>query len=196
MEHETVTDMKNVRIVDTTANPATLGLLAFGMTTILLNLHNAGLFTMGSAIFAMGIFLGGIAQIIAGIMEWKKNNTFGMLAFISYGFFWISLICMIVMPGFGWGGEFSTDAFVYFLILWGLYSFVMFIITFRLPKSLRLVFGLLVIIFVLLIAGNATGNVTILRIAGIEGIICGLAAMYASLGQVMNEVFKEPVISL
>lgn len=196
MEHETVTDIKNIRIVDTTANPATLGLLAFGMTTILLNLHNAGLFAMGSAIFAMGIFFGGIAQIIAGIMEWKKNNTFGMLAFIAYGFFWISLIGMIVMPGFGWGAEFSNAAFVYFLMLWGLFSLVMFIITFRLPRSLQVVFGLVVILFALLIIGNATGNVNVLRIAGIEGIICGLAAMYTSLGQVMNEVFKEPVISL
>jgi hypothetical protein len=196
MEQEHGIDMKIIRVVDSTANPATLGLLAFGMTTVLLNLHNAGLFAMGSAIFAMGIFFGGIAQIIAGIMEWKKNNTFGMLAFISYGFFWISLIGLIIMPELGIGGPFSTEGFVLFLVLWGLFSLVMFIITLKLPRSLQVVFGLLVILFVLLIIGNATGNLTVLRVAGIEGIICGLSAMYASLGQVMNEVYKEPVISL
>ena len=77
----------SLQIKDTTANPAPLGLLAFGMTTILLNLHNTGLFTLGTMILAMGIFYGGLAQVIAGIMEWKKNNTFGTTAFLSYGFF-------------------------------------------------------------------------------------------------------------
>jgi uncharacterized protein len=99
MQQENATG-NQVRILDTTANAGPLGLLAFGMTTILLNLHNAGFFSMGSVIFAMGIFYGGIAQIIAGIMEWKKNNTFGTVAFISYGFFWISLVFVILMPVF------------------------------------------------------------------------------------------------
>jgi succinate-acetate transporter protein len=72
---------------DTTGNPAPLGLLAFGMTTVLLNMHNAGFYEFNSMILAMGIFYGGFAQIVAGAMEWKKNNTFGMTAFSSYGFF-------------------------------------------------------------------------------------------------------------
>ena len=72
----------------------------------------------------------------------------------------------------------------------------MFVITFRLPKALQVVFGLLTLLFVLLIVGNWTHNLTILRIAGIEGIICGLSAMYTGLGQVMNEVYKETVIKL
>jgi hypothetical protein len=185
-----------VRIADTTANPAPLGLLAFGMTTVLLNLHNAGLFAMGSAIFAMGIFFGGIAQIIAGIMEWKKNNTFGTTAFVSYGFFWISLVGLILMPVLGWSGPLQIEALVSFLTIWGLFSLVMFIITFRLSKALQVVFGLLTVLFLLLIAGNMTGSVTILQIAGVVGIICGLSAMYTGLGQVMNEVYKEQVIRL
>ncbi len=89
-------------IKDTSANPAPLGLLAFGLTTVLLNLHNAGIFEMNSMILAMGIFYGGLAQIIAGIMESKKNNTFGMTAFISYGSFWLTLVGLIVMPKLGW----------------------------------------------------------------------------------------------
>jgi succinate-acetate transporter protein len=184
------------RIVDSTANPAPLGLLAFGMTTVLLNLHNAGFFAMGSVIFAMGIFFGGIAQIIAGIMEWKKNNTFGTTAFISYGFFWISLVGLIVMPVVGISAPLQKEALVSFLTIWGLFSFIMFIITFRLTKSLQVVFGLLTLLFGLLIAGNATGIGFLLQAAGIVGIICGLSAMYTGLGQVMNEVYKEKMINL
>ena len=195
---ETVTLEKNteVRIIDSTANPAPLGLLAFGMTTIMLNLHNAGLFTLGSMIFAMGIFYGGLAQIIAGLMEWKKNNTFGTLAFVSYGFFWISLVGLIVMPKLGISDVFGKMDFLAFLSIWGLFSFVMWVITFRLTKALQGVFGLLVLLFLLLIIGNALGSITVLEIAGVEGIICGLSAMYTGLGQVMNEVYKEKVISL
>lgn len=196
MEPESVNRNTDINIRDMTANPAPLGLLAFGMTTVMLNLHNAGIFALGSTIFAMGIFYGGIAQIIAGLMEWKKNNTFGMTAFISYGIFWISLVGLIVMPAFGWSSPVPKEALVSFLLLWGLFSFVMWIITFRLGKALRIVFGLLVLLFFLLVVGNVMGNTTILQIAGIEGIICGLSAMYAGLGQIMNEVYKEKVINL
>src|SRR5580658_8299334 len=87
-----------IQIKDTTANPAPLGLFGFGMTTIVLNLHNSGMFPMNSMILAMGICYGGAAQVIAGIMEWKKNNTFGTTAFISYGFFWLSLVTLVLLP--------------------------------------------------------------------------------------------------
>ena len=91
-------DTGSMIVSEITANPAPLGLLGFGMTTVLLNLHNAGLFTLGSMILAMGLCYGGTAQIIAGIMEWKKNNTFGMTAFLSYGLFWISLVMLLLLP--------------------------------------------------------------------------------------------------
>ena len=74
------------------ANPAPLGLMGFGMTTILLNLANSGLFAFDVAILAMGIFYGGIAQIFAGLLEYKKGNTFGLTAFTSYGSFWLTLV--------------------------------------------------------------------------------------------------------
>jgi len=185
-----------IKITDTTGNPGALGLLAFGLTTIILNMHNAGIFAMGSVVFAMGIFYGGLAQIIAGIMEWKKNNTFGMTAFISYGFFWISLVFLILMPLWGWGAPLGTAAMVCFLGIWGLFSLGMFLITFRLSRAMQVVFGLLVLLFLLLIIGNALGSSTIIVIAGLEGILCGLAAMYTGLGQIMNEVWKETVVRL
>ena len=86
------------QIRDNTANPAPLGLLAFGMTTVLLNFHNAGFYEMNTMILAMGIFYGGLAQVIAGILEWKKNNTFGTIAFTSYGMFWLLLVALLVLP--------------------------------------------------------------------------------------------------
>jgi succinate-acetate transporter protein len=185
-----------MRISDTTANPGALGLLAFGMTTVILNLHNAGLFGMGSVVFATGIFYGGIAQIIAGIMEWKKNNTFGMVAFISYGSFWIVLVFMILMPTLGWSDALPAQALAAYLALWGLFSLVMFVITFRLSRALQVVFGLLVLLFLLLVVGISLGSAVIVQIAGVEGVICGLSAMYTGLGEVMNEVYKENVVRL
>src|SRR5438045_5163884 len=95
-------DQSSITIKDNSANPAPLGLFAFGMTTVLLNLHNAGFFEMNSMILCMGIFYGGTAQVIAGIIEAKKNNTFGLTAFTSYGFFWLTLVALIVFPKLGW----------------------------------------------------------------------------------------------
>jgi succinate-acetate transporter protein len=83
---------------NTIANPAPLGLLGFGMTTLLLNLHNASIIPLSIVIVAMGFALGGAAQIIAGIMEFKKNNVFGATAFTAYGFFWWSLIIIWPIP--------------------------------------------------------------------------------------------------
>src|SRR6476469_5791788 len=87
-------------IKDTTGNTAPLGLLGFGMTTVLLNLHNAGFYELNSMILAMGVCYGGVAQIIAGIMEWRKGNTFATTAFLSYGLFWLSLVVLIILPIF------------------------------------------------------------------------------------------------
>jgi len=195
MMQETTTG-NQVRVQDATANAGALGLLAFGMTTIILNLHNAGLFGMGSVVFAMGIFYGGLAQVIVGIMEWKKNNTFGTVAFTSYGFFWIVLVFMMLMPALGWTPALPKEALIAYLALWGLFSFVMFIITFGLSRALQVVFGLLTMLFVLLVAGNAMGSETVLHIAGVVGIICGLSAMYTGLAEVMNEVYKKKIAPL
>jgi len=97
------------QIRDTTGNPAPLGLLGFGMTTVLLNLHNAGCYELNSMILAMGICYGGFAQIVAGIMEWRKGNTFATTAFLSYGLFWLSLVALIVLTKLVWCAA-SSDA--------------------------------------------------------------------------------------
>jgi hypothetical protein len=175
-------------IKDTTGNPAPLGLLGFGMTTVLLNIHNAGIFKMGAMILAMGIFYGGLAQIIAGIEEWKKNNTFGATAFTSYGLFWLSLVTLLLMPKLGWWDATETSAMVAYFFMWGLFTLIMFIGTFKLNRALQVVFGTLTLLFFLLAIRDATGSAIVGIIAGYEGIICGLSAIYAGLAQVLNDV--------
>src|SRR6478609_7551146 len=113
-------------IKDSTANPAPLGLFGFGMTTILLNVHNAGFFELNAMIMGMGIFFGGIQQVIAGIMEWKRGNIFGMGAFTSYGFFWLSLVALWILPLAGVAKPDGPSMGVY-LGLWGLFTLAFYI---------------------------------------------------------------------
>jgi len=185
-----------IKIQDTTANPAPLGLMGFGMTTVLLNLHNAGLYSLGTMILAMGIFYGGISQVIAAIMEFKKNNTFGLTAFGSFGLFWFTLAFLIIMPAMGWGNAPETPAMVAYLVMWGIFTGVMFIGTLKLNRALQVVFASLTILFFLLAIGDGTGSVVVTRIAGIEGIFCGLSAIYAALAQVLNSVYGRTVAPL
>jgi len=180
-------------IKDTTANPAPLGLIAFGMTTVLLNLHNAGFFTLGSMILAMGIFYGGIAQVIAGILEWKKGNTFGTTAFTSYGLFWLSLVALLVMPKIGWWDSTDNAGMIAYFIMWGIFTAIMFVGTLKLNRALQIIFGTLTLLFLLLAIRDITGSKMIGVIAGYEGIICGFSAIYAGLAQVLNEVYKKVV---
>ncbi|PLX89389.1 MAG: hypothetical protein C0618_01265 [Desulfuromonas sp.] len=183
-------------INDTTANPAPLGLLGFGMTTVLLNLHNAGLFPLDAMILGMGIFYGGLGQVVVGIMEWKKNNTFGATAFTSYGLFWLTLVALIVLPKTGLGAAPTAEAMTAYLTMWGLFTAVLFIGTLKLNRALQVVFGSLAVLFFLLALGDATGHHSIKVLAGYEGIFCGFAAIYTGLAQVLNEVYGRVVAPL
>ena len=187
-------DQSVITIKDNSANPAPLGLFGFGMTTVLLNLHNAGIFEMNSMILAMGIFYGGIAQVIAGILESKKNNSFGMTAFISYGFFWLSLVALIVMPKLGWVQAASNTGMIAYLIMWGIFTFLLFLGTFRINRALQVVFGTLVILFFLLAAGDATGNASLKTFTGYEGILCGVSAIYTGTAGLLNELYGRTVL--
>ena len=181
---------------DTTANPAPLGLCAFGMTTVLLNLHNAGYYPLDSMILAMGIFYGGSAQVIAGVMEWKKGNTFATTAFTSYGMFWLTLVALIVMPKLGWMDKPTEPAFASYLIVWGIFTAILFIGTLRLNRALQFVFGSLVVLFFLLAYKHATGDASLETFTGFEGIICGASAIYTGLAQVLNEVYGKTLLPL
>ena len=190
--NESITQLK-----DTTGNPAPLGLLGFGMTTVLLNLHNAGFYELNSMILAMGICYGGAAQIIAGIMEWRKGNTFATTAFISYGLFWLSLVTLIILAKLGWGAPSNDTAMAAYLAMWGLFTAVMFVGTLRLNRALQIVFGTLTVLFFLLAIGDFTAaSAGFKHVTGYEGILCGLSAIYAGLAQVLNELFGKIVLPL
>jgi uncharacterized protein len=192
-----MTENHTTQIRDATANPAPLGLLGFGMTTVLLNLHNAGLYELNTMILAMGLFYGGAAQIIAGIMEWKKGNTFGTTAFASYGFFWLTLVGLLVMPKLGLGAAPDDAAKAAYLAMWGLFTAVMFIGTWRLNRALQFVFASLTLLFFLLAWGDySQASPGFKHFTGWEGVVCGLSAVYTGLAQVLNEVFGRPVLPL
>ena len=193
MNESTTTQIK-----DTTANPAPLGLLGFGMTTVMLNLHNAGYFELNSMILAMGICYGGIAQVIAGIMEWKKGNTFATTAFISYGFFWLSFVALVLLPKIIPSVIPANEtALAAYLAIWGLFTAVMFLGTFRLNRALQVVFGTLTILFFLLAIGKFTGaSADFTHATGFEGLVCGFAAIYTGLAQVLNELAGNIVLPL
>ena len=182
------------------ANPAPLGLMGFGMTTVLLNLHNAGYFDVGAMILAMGFFYGGLAQVIAGIMEFRKNNTFGMTAFISYGSFWLTLGFIWVFTGTGsLGGLYpaeNADYIGWYLFMWGLFTAWMFVATLNKNRALQVIFGSLVILFWLLAIGDWTDNETITKIAGWEGLFCGFSAIYLAAAEVLKETYGREILPI
>ncbi|BBU97560.1 acetate uptake transporter [Providencia rettgeri] len=178
------------------ANPGPLGLLGFGMTTILLNIHNAGFFPLSSVILSMGIFYGGIAQFIAGLIEYKKSNTFGATAFTSYGMFWIALVGLLFLPSMGLAEATSPEFLGVFLAIWGIFTFFMFLGTFKANFVLQFVFGSLTVLFALLAIGNITGNAALLKFAGFEGIICGASAFYLAVAEILNEQYGKTVLPI
>lgn len=181
------------------ANPAPLGLVAFGLTTVLLNLFNAGLFTSLSMILAMGLAYGGLAQIIVGAMEFKRGNTFGTVAFSSYGFFWWSLVGLLVLPNLvsvATNSFIDSNAMAAYFFMWGLFTFVMFFGTLKANRAIQFVFMSLAILFFLLTAHALNGNATLLKIAGYEGVICGLSAVYLGLAEVLNEAHGKAFLPI
>lgn len=179
-----------------TANPAPLGLMGFGMTTVLLNIHNAGFFPISAMILAMGAFYGGLAQIIAGILEFKNGNTFGLTAFTSYGVFWLTLVGLIVGPRLGIMDETPHAYMGCYLLMWGVFTLFMFFGTLRSNRALQFVFGSLTVLFFLLAARDFSGSAVIGTIAGWEGIICGLSAVYLAMAEVLEVQLGREVLPI
>jgi len=187
------------------ANPAPLGLLGFGLTTVLLNLHNAGLFPLDTMILAMGLAYGGLAQVIVGIMEFRKGNTFGTVAFSSYGLFWWSLVALLVLPKttFFTGLAVPTGtAMAAYFFMWGLFTFAMFFGTLKSNRVIQFVFLSLAILFFMLTIRDATGNPTLFgtftwnKLTGIEGVIVGASAIYLGIAEVLNEAHHKTILPI
>lgn len=176
------------------ANPAPLGLMGFGMTTVLLNIHNAGFIGLSSMILAMGIFYGGFAQLIAGWWEMGQGNTFPAVAFSSYGLFWLSLVGIFIIPEIFGVFSYTKAGLAAYLAMWGLFTGWMFLSTLKMNVALQVVFGTLTILFFLLAIGEF--NSTIATIAGFEGILCGFSAVYTALAEVTNEYYEKTIFPI
>lgn len=148
-------------------------------------------------ILGMGLFYGGLAQVIAGIFDWKRGNMFGTIAFMSYGFFWISFCATLMLPKMGYAVAADAMSMAFYLFIWGIFSFCMFIGTLKKsPWALVFVFFTVVILFELLAAHFWTESAAVGKAAGIEGIICGLSAIYTAFGEILNEIYGRTIIPL
>jgi hypothetical protein len=196
-----------------TANPAPLGLLGFGMTTVLAQfVHNVRLGSVDGMILGMALAYGGLAQVIAGIMEYKKGNTFGTVAFTSYGLFWWSYAFLNMLSNNYFTYYFyqqlpSNESLAAYFFMWGLFTLMMFFGTLKKNRAIQFVFMSLAILFFLLTARAALLAYTSMtvtdetiqlftQIIGIEGVICGLSAVYLAIAEVLNEEHGKTVLPI
>jgi succinate-acetate transporter protein len=171
------------------ANPGALGLAAFGLNTILLQLHNVVLIENTLPLF-YGIFWGGLAQVIAGIIEGKRGDTFGLTAFLSYGIFWIGL-CMAFV--FQWSGLVKLDdaGLGWVMVMWGVFTLILTIGTFKITWVHITVFSLVTVLFFLLAAHYFWGLSP--KVPGVEGIISGAVATYGAAAIILNDKYQKTV---
>lgn len=181
---------------DTTANPVPLGLIGLGMSIMLLNFHFAGFFPLDAMIVGMGTFCGGVEQVMVGIMAWKKNNIFAATTFSSLGLFWLSFVAITLSPSLSVSGSTSPAAMGFYLSIWAIFTGGIFLASFRRSRAIRVVFGLLLVFFLLLAAGTASASTTLIHIAGYAGILSGISAIYTGLAHVMNELFHKSLFPL
>ena len=178
------------------ADPAPLGLAAFALTTFVLSFFNANLVNAGGEPVVLGLALayGGLAQLLAGMWEFKNNNTFGATAFSSFGAFWISLFVFDQFLADSVPAAHLGDAVGLYLIAWGIFTTYMIVASLRVSVAVSLVFILLAATFFFLGIGNSGGNDTIIHIGGWLGIATAIAAWYASFAAVTNKTFGRIVL--
>jgi len=183
------------------ANPAPLGLAGFGLTTVVLSAINAGLVSGDSAtllavVVPLAFAFGGAAQMIAGILEYGKGNTFGMVAFTSYGMFWWWYSLMLWTVGAGWIKPPAPNAVGLALAMWCVFTLYMWVSTFRASLTIWTVFLLLWITFFALAGGDLGFGGAWHTAGGYLGLLTGIAALYASFAEVTNATFKRDVIPM
>ena len=177
-------------------DPAPLGLAAFALTTFVLSFFNAGLVSDKGLPVVLGLALvyGGIAQLLAGMWEFRNNNTFGATAFTSYGAFWISFWAYVTFFATKIPEGNRGSAVGLYLIAWGIFTTYMWVASFRTTAAVNLVFLLLAITFFVLGIGDAVGNDTISKLGGWLGLATAVAAWYASFAGVTNFTFGRELL--
>jgi succinate-acetate transporter protein len=180
------------------ANPAPLGLFGFALTTWILSLINSGLIPGGSmgVVLALAFAFGGTAQFFAGLMEMVKGNTFGFVAFCSYGAFWWSFALLIQFFVGGIPGPAAGAALGWYLVVWGVFSCVLLVASFALNRVLQLIFIAIVPTFFLLAGGFLFANPTLTVIGGYGGLITAAFAFYLGAADVINEVYGRTVLPI
>jgi uncharacterized protein len=180
----------------TPADPGPLGLAGFAMTTFVLSMFNAKLVSAGGEPVVLGLALayGGIAQLLAGMWEFRTGNTFGAVAFSSYGAFWISFWALVVFYVPKIPAADAGHAIGLYLWAWGIFTTYMFVASLRTTGAVALVFFLLAITYVLLAAGNSGNHANVVKWGGYVGLATAAAAWYASFAAVMNSTFGRTVL--
>ena len=172
------------------ANPAPLGLCAFALTTFVLSAANAKLYTGETIVIGLALFYGGLAQLLAGMWEFRTGNTFGATAFSSYGAFWLAVGASIQWK---WIPE-TGNAFAFFLLAWTIFTGLMFLATLRINMALIALFGFLFVTFLLLTIGAFGGGTG--QLGGYFGIITAVIAWYTALAGLLAatpSAFKLPI---
>jgi hypothetical protein len=183
------------------ANPGPLGLAAFGVTTIVLSAVNAGLLPHEAipAVVPLAFAYGGLAQLVAGVLEFKTGNTFGMVAFTSYGMFWWWFAFLQWSVGAGWLKAPPPIAGGTVLLVWGIFTFLLWIVSFRLSKAVWSIFLLLWITFFLLASGDfghSIGSLPCGTIGGYFGLLTGIDALFVAFLEVLNATANRIVVPL
>jgi len=178
------------------ADPGPLGLAGFALTTFVLSMFNAGLVSKAGEPVVLGLALayGGIAQFAAGMWEFRTGNTFGAVAFTSYGAFWVSFWALVTFFAADIPAEHAGAAIGLFLIGWGIFTLYMFVASLRTTAAVALVFLLLTITFFLLGIGESGGHKGMVEVGGWAGILTAAAAWYASFAAVVNSTFGRTVM--
>jgi uncharacterized protein len=183
----------------TFANPAPLGLVGFGLTTVILSLVNAGVLPHGGeqVVLPLALAYGGLIQMLAGLLEFRTGNTFGTTAFLSFGAFWWWFALLVMLGSHGVLDLSQASSTIAVTLLgWGVFTLYMWVATFKLSKALWWIFLTLWVTFFLLGFGDLFGMKALSRSGGWLGLICGLLAMYTSFGLVTNATFGKPIIPL
>lgn len=179
------------------ANPAPLGLAAFGVTTVVLSSINAGFLPAEAtaAVVPLAFAFGGVAQLITGILEYSNGNTFGTVAFTSYGAFWCWYSLLVWTIGAGWIKPPAASGVATVLLMWGVFTFYLWICTLKSNKAIFTTFLLLWMTFFLL-AGGDFGWTPGKKLGGLVGLATGVIALYVSFAEILNATFGKEALPL
>ena len=189
LEHLT----KHLDIAECTANPAPLGFTGYGLAAFLLSLTFIGVYPVGSMIVSLAIFIGGIAEIFAGLQAWRRGDVFAGTAFSAYGLFWPTFAFLVIFDSTAIVTGPTSMAMVAFLGIFGIYTLGLFIATLKLgSRAIQFVIGTLFLLFITLAIGNA-GFAAMTMVGGYIGAISGLAGIYTALAMILNEVYGRTI---